>query len=214
MNATSQADQSIQTDQRKEARCRQIIEAAAELFAELGYSACEMDRVAAKLKVAKGTLYLYFKSKEELFYACVDHAMLRLQAAVNAAAAEIEDPLEKIPAAIRAYLVLFDEHPEYVELLIQERANFRDRQRPSYFKHRDANRGPWRDLYRGLIDAGRVRSDLPVERLLDTIGNLLYGTMFTNYFAGRSVSIDDQFESLIKIIFGGIRANTASSRDK
>jgi AcrR family transcriptional regulator len=172
-----------------------------------------MDRVAARLKIAKGTVYLYFKSKEELFYACVDQAMLELQAAVNAAADKVDDPLEKIPAAIRAYLVFFDERPEYVELLIQERANFRDRQRPTYFKHRDENRGPWRELYRGLIKAGRLRGDMPVERLLDTIGSLLYGTMFTNYFAGRSVSIDDQFDSLIKIIFGGILPEETPRRD-
>jgi len=205
MNASSQRRRvATKTNGRKEARRQAIIEAAAQLFAELGYTACEMDRVAAKLKVAKGTLYLYFKSKEELFCACVDHAMLQMRAAVNKAAETAVDPLDKIPAAIRAYLTFFDEHPQYVELLIQERANFRNRKRPSYFEHRDANRGPWREMYRGLIDSGRVRSDLPVERLLDTIGNLLYGTMFTNYFIGRSASIDDQFHSLLEIVFRGI----------
>ena len=205
MNASSQRRRvATKTNGRKEARRQAIIEAAAQLFAELGYTACEMDRVAAKLKVAKGTLYLYFKSKEELFCACVDHAMLQMRAAVNKAAEIAVDPLDKIPAAIRAYLTFFDEHPQYVELLIQERANFRNRKRPSYFEHRDANRGPWREMYRGLIDSGRVRSDLPVERLLDTIGNLLYGTMFTNYFIGRSASIDDQFHSLLEIVFRGI----------
>src|SRR3954453_1937561 len=115
MAATLQATESPAGDQRRQERCRQIVDAATQLFAELGYSACEMDRLAAKLKIAKGTLYLYFKSKEELFYACVDHAMLKLQAAVKAAAEKVDDPLEKIPAAIRAYLVFFDEHPEYVE---------------------------------------------------------------------------------------------------
>jgi len=206
MASTLQADEQAQGDQRRQQRRRQIVEAATQLFAELGYADCEMERVAARLKVAKGTLYLYFKSKEELFYACVDQAMVELQAAVNAAAEKVDDPLQKIPAAIRAYLEFFDANPQYVELFIQERANFRDRQRPSYFKHRDANRGPWRELYRGLIEAGRLRDDMPVERLLDAIGNLMYGTMFTNRFAGRSISIDDQFDSLMKIIFRGILA--------
>jgi AcrR family transcriptional regulator len=206
MASTLQADEQAQGDQRRQQRRGQIVEAATQLFAELGYADCEMERVAARLKVAKGTLYLYFKSKEELFYACVDQAMVELQAAVNAAAEKVDDPLQKIPAAIRAYLEFFDANPQYVELFIQERANFRDRQRPSYFKHRDANRGPWRELYRGLIEAGRLRDDMPVERLLDAIGNLMYGTMFTNRFAGRSISIDDQFDSLMKIIFRGILA--------
>jgi AcrR family transcriptional regulator len=206
MASAIQTPEPDKADQRRQERRRQITEAAAQLFAELGYADCEMDRVAARLKVAKGTLYLYFKSKEELFYACVDQAMVELQAAVNAAAETVDDSLQKIRAAIRAYLEFFDAHPQYVELFIQERANFRDRQRPSYFKHRDANRGPWRELYRDLVEAGRLRNDLPVERLLDTIGNLMYGTMFTNRFAGRSISIDDQFDSLMKIIFRGILA--------
>ena len=93
-----------------------------------------------------------------------DQAMIELQAAVNAAAEKVEDPLQKIPAAIRTYLEFFDAHPQYVELFIQERANFRDRQRPSYFKHRDANRGPWRELYRALIEATAFGARVIMER--------------------------------------------------
>jgi AcrR family transcriptional regulator len=163
-----------------------------------------MDRVAAKLRIAKGTLYLYFGSKEELFCACVDNGMQRMQAAVRVAADAVTDSLDKIAAAVRAYLEFFDEHPQYVELLIQERAIFRDRKRPSYFEHRDANRGPWREMYRELIRTGRVRDDVPVERILDTLGSLLYGTMFINHFLGRSTSTAEQFRSMLQIIMGGI----------
>src|SRR5262245_48511421 len=201
-NATPPALSKAQ--QRRTARREAIIEAAARLFAELGYDSCEMDRVAAKLRIAKGTLYLYFNSKEKLFCACVDDGMRRMKAAVDRAALGESDPLDRIAAAIRAYLEFFGEHPHYVERLIQERAIFRDRKRPSYFEHRDANRGPWRELYRELIRIGRVRSDLPVERILDTLGSLVYGTMFTNHFLGRAASTPDQFHCMLEIIMGGI----------
>jgi len=140
----------------------------------------------------------------KLFCACVDDGMRRLTAAVAAAAADESDPLDKIAVAIRAYLKFFAEHPHYVELLIQERAIFRDRKRPSYFEHRDANRGPWREMYSDLVRDGRVRDDLPVERILDTLGSLLYGTMFTNHFLGPAASPADQFHSILEIIMGGI----------
>jgi len=192
------------TKDRRAARREAIIEAAAKLFAELGYDSCEMDRVAARLRIAKGTLYLYFDSKEKLFCECVDDGMRRMQCVVRDAAAAQADPLDKIAVAIRAYLDFFDGHPHYVELLIQERAIFRDRKRPSYFEHRDANRGPWREMYRELIAAGRVRDDLPVERILDTLGGLLYGTMFINHFLGRTASTADQFQCILQIIMGGI----------
>jgi AcrR family transcriptional regulator len=192
------------SDLRRAARREAIIEAAAKLFAELGYDSCEMDRVAAKLRVAKGTLYLYFDSKEKLFCECVDDGMRRMQAAVQKAADAEPDPIDKIAAAIRSYLNFFDEHPHYVELLIQERAIFRDRKRPSYFEHRDANRGPWREMYRDLMRLGRIRNDLPVERILDTVGSLLYGTMFTNHFLGRTVPTAEQFSVILEIVMGGI----------
>src|SRR5262245_54330828 len=101
-----------------------IMEKAAGLFAELGYANCEMERVAGELSVAKGTLYLYFSSKEELFLRCVDHGMQQMQAVVNATSESEADPLVKIETAVTAYLRFFQEHPQYVELLMQERANF------------------------------------------------------------------------------------------
>lgn len=189
---------------RRERRRRAIIETAARLFAEHGYDACDMARLAAELGIAKGTLYLYFRAKRELFYACVDWSMRHMQQTVRAAAAAADDPLEKIARGIRAYLEFFDRHPHYVELLIQERAIFKDRKRPTYFEHRDANRGYWRDLYQDLIAAGRLRSDIPPDRIVDTIGMLLYGTMFTNHFTGRSVSLDEQYDALMKIVRQGI----------
>lgn len=185
-------------------RRQAIVEAAARLFAELGYTDCEMERVASELDIAKGTLYLYFSSKEELFYACVDDGMQHMQKAVNVAADEALEPFEQISQAIRAYFQFFEDHPEHVELLIQERANFKHRKRPTYFEYREANRARWRELWTRLIKEGRVRDDLPVDRILDTIGNLLYGTMFTNHFVGRKVSSQEQFESILEIVLNGL----------
>src|SRR5438034_4265499 len=88
---------------RRAARREAIIAAAAKLFAELGYDSCEMDRVAAKLRIAKGTLYLYFDSKEKLFCECVDDGMRQMQTAVRIAADTQSDSLDKIAAAIWAY---------------------------------------------------------------------------------------------------------------
>jgi AcrR family transcriptional regulator len=189
---------------RREERRQAIVEAASRLFAEVGYTACEMERVAAELKIAKGTLYLYFPSKESLFYACVDTGMQQMQQTVASAADGSSEPFERIARGIRAYLQFFDDHPEQVELLIQERAYFKNRKKPTYFEYRDANRHKWRDLHQSLIDLGRERSDLPVERIMDVIGNLLYGTMFTNHFTGRSVSLAEQATSMLEIIFRGL----------
>ena len=56
---------------RKEARPQELLDAALELFVEKGYAATRSEEVAARAGVAKGTLYLYYPSKEELLKAVV-----------------------------------------------------------------------------------------------------------------------------------------------
>jgi AcrR family transcriptional regulator len=56
---------------RKDARPEEITAAALELFIERGYAATRLEDVAARAGISKGTLYLYFENKEELFKAVV-----------------------------------------------------------------------------------------------------------------------------------------------
>lgn len=58
---------------RKEARPVELLDAALDLFVEKGYAATRTEEVASRAGVSKGTLYLYFPSKEELLKAVVRH---------------------------------------------------------------------------------------------------------------------------------------------
>ncbi|HEV7813934.1 MAG TPA: TetR/AcrR family transcriptional regulator [Janthinobacterium sp.] len=58
-------------ERRKEARPQELLAAALELFVERGYAATRLEDVAKRAGVSKGTLYLYFANKEELFKAMV-----------------------------------------------------------------------------------------------------------------------------------------------
>lgn len=58
-------------ERRKEARPGELLAAALELFVEKGYAATRSEEVARRAGVSKGTLFLYFASKEELFKAVV-----------------------------------------------------------------------------------------------------------------------------------------------
>lgn len=188
-------------------RRAEILDAATTVFAENGFAEADVQEIADKTGVGKGTIYRYFPSKEELFLAAVDHGMRNLKTAVDAAAATAKQPLELIAEGVRAYLTFFDEHPEIVELLVQERAHFRNRKTPTYFVHREANMGPWQNLFRELIRAGTVR-ELPVDQIVEVISDLLYGTMFTNHFAGRNKSPGSQCEDVLDILFRGLLTET------
>lgn len=63
----------VKRERRKEARPGELLDAALELFVEKGFAATRVEEVAAHAGVSKGTLFLYFPSKEELLKAVVRH---------------------------------------------------------------------------------------------------------------------------------------------
>lgn len=204
MTETANGDHRRSADSpRRVQREEQILETAMQLFAEHGYADCDTQLLAEKMQVGKGTIYRYFPSKRELFLAAADRVMRLMRQSIDARIEGIEEPFERIGIAIHAFLGFFAEHPEYVELLIQERAQFKDRKKPTYFVHRETNIKRWKALYQSLIDAGRIR-DMPVERITDVLGNLLYGTIFTNYFTGEQPCVDEQARDILDIVYHGI----------
>jgi len=196
-----------------ELRREQILAAATEEFARRGFAGTDLQVVANRLDVGKGTVYRYFRTKEALFLAAVDRGMRLLTQRTNDAAARALDPLDRIIRATHEYLEFFDEYPEFVELFVQERAQFRDRSRPTYFAHRDANLGPWRALLRSLMDAGRIRR-MPVDRITDVFNAALYGTIFTNYFEGRRQKPEVQAREILDVIFRGILGSKGRPRGR
>jgi AcrR family transcriptional regulator len=187
----------------RERKRQEILARAARVFARRGYPGTDMQAIADAAGVAKGTVYLYFDSKEELFLAAVDQGMTAMRVEVDAAVVNLTDPLDVIEKAIFAYLRFFKENPEQVELLILERAEFRDRKKSTYFARRDADKCRWHELLQSLRDGGRVR-DVPLSRIDDVISDLVYGTMFTNHFSGRHKPLDAQARDILDIVYHGV----------
>jgi TetR/AcrR family transcriptional regulator len=71
VNLTQLTEQTPKRERRKQARPGELLDAALDLFVEKGFSATRVDEVAARAGVSKGTLFLYFQSKEDLFKAVV-----------------------------------------------------------------------------------------------------------------------------------------------
>jgi AcrR family transcriptional regulator len=63
-------------ERRKDARPAELLTAALELFTERGYAATRLDDVARRAGVSKGTVYLYYSSKEELFKAVIREGLV------------------------------------------------------------------------------------------------------------------------------------------
>jgi AcrR family transcriptional regulator len=78
MKTSSPAKDSAPRQRRKETRPQELLEAALALFVEKGFAATRAEEVAQHAGVSKGTLYLYYPSKEELFKAVVRHNVVSL----------------------------------------------------------------------------------------------------------------------------------------
>jgi AcrR family transcriptional regulator len=190
------------------ARQEEILDAATTLFAEHGFSDAVTQDIAEKLQIGKGTIYRYYPSKRDLFLAAADRVMLRMRARIEAGIEGITDPLERFCQANRLFFEFFADHPEFIELLILERALFKDRQRPTYFEHREKNVGRWRELFRALITDGRIRA-MPVDRITDVVSGMCYGTIFLDYFTGRRRSPAEQSRDILDVLFHGILSDAA-----
>ncbi|RLJ68022.1 TetR/AcrR family transcriptional regulator [Sulfurisoma sediminicola] len=87
---------------RKEARPAELLAAALEVFAEKGFAATRLEEIAARAGVSKGTVYLYFESKEALFKAAIETAMTPAVEAVEAIA---NDPTRPAAEMLRCFVV-------------------------------------------------------------------------------------------------------------
>ena len=76
MSSPANARNEPRWTRRKEARPEEITAAALELFVERGYAGTRLEDVAARAGISKGTLYLYFANKEELFKAVVREGLV------------------------------------------------------------------------------------------------------------------------------------------
>jgi AcrR family transcriptional regulator len=199
------------TEEANLARREEILETATALFAEQGFSDAVTQALAERLGVGKGTIYRHFPSKRALFLAATDRVMRKLQDCISAKVLGIEDGLERIERGIATFLQFFADHPSFVELLIQERAYFKDRKRPTYFEHREINIQRWKQLYRDLMASGRMR-EMPVERITTVMSNVLYGIMVTNFFNGQPAPADVQAREILDVVFVGVLSESERRR--
>jgi AcrR family transcriptional regulator len=113
-------------ERRKEARPAEIVAAALQLFADRGFAATRLEDVATVAGVSKGTVYLYFEGKEQLFEAVVREAIApnidRMQALVDS----FEGPTPELLRSLFDFVALALETPltGVMKLLVAESGNF------------------------------------------------------------------------------------------
>lgn len=191
-------------------RSRLILKHALTIFAEQGFAQTDVQTIADRSGVGKGTVYRQFGNKQELFLAAARFARAWMMCEVDRRADAEEDPLARLRAGMLACLQFCDEHPEVVEMLVQERALFRGRTL-TLFDRPAAEEDLWNERLRELVRLGVFR-DLPIERIDDAISRFVLGTMFVNFFAGRKKPLSEQYECAVDVLFHGLMAPGTPAR--
>ena len=95
-----------------------VLDQAARIFAERGLSQTDMAELAARAGVAKGSLYNYFKSKDELYLHVCRHGLTASREAVYGGIDPAWDIYRQVEHIFRAGVTFALEHPEYVSLYL------------------------------------------------------------------------------------------------
>ncbi|HET6763778.1 MAG TPA: TetR/AcrR family transcriptional regulator [Longimicrobiaceae bacterium] len=155
---------------RADARPGEILDAAVELFVEKGFAATRMEEIAQRAGVTKGTVYLYYAGKEELFRAVIQDMVLPVLAEGERFVAEWRgDSRELFGAMIHRWWTGIQE-PRFacLKLITGEAANFPEAAR--YYVNEVVHRG--RRLFESVLRRGMERGEFRADLDLPSAGRL------------------------------------------
>jgi AcrR family transcriptional regulator len=184
-------------------RSAKMLKSAVELFARHGFAATDVQQIADAAGVGKGTVYRHFGNKEGLFLAAARFVRDEVHQIASAEAARAATPLERLSRGVKAFSNYFRNHPEAVELFIQERATFRDKT-TTFFDDSDRRSREWVELFQQLIDEGMLRR-VPVIQLRTILARFVFGSLFVRYLGGSAL-YDENEDALFELLLTGLLA--------
>jgi len=149
---------------------QRLYEAAVELIAEQGFSATTVDDIAVRAKVAKGTVYYNFKSKNELFEELLRHGIGLLTEAFRQAVTGLP-PREAVAALVRTQLEYIRRYQAFAQLLLSEMWRTNREWHQTLILLREQAIGVIAETVQGGVDSG----DLPGELDVPVASAALFG---------------------------------------
>lgn len=181
-------------NRRKEARPTEIIEAATEIFIQSGYAAANLDEVARRAGIAKGTLYRYFDDKETLFRAVVQHAIAANLAMLELAGGTITGSIaEIVPRLIKAAVQTSggSKAPALARLVIAESQAFPDLATIWHDNVVSRVLSMLCALIGQAQEAGEVRPGDPLVHAFSIVGPVIAALLFREVFGIKSPQMPD-----------------------
>src|SRR3954468_5127247 len=167
-SATVQARESRTNEKRA-----RILDAAVKVFAERGFHSATVAEIARGAGVADGTIYLYFKGKDDLLLRLFDEKMTELVAEVKEALSTERNAPGKLRRFIQLHLALVERNPELASGLIVEL-----RQSAQFLKAADRQKiAAYVDLIAEVVREGQERGELDGSVSPATVKRAIFGAL-------------------------------------
>src|SRR5512144_1222300 len=166
MTVHSAADRS--SDKRE-----RILSAAERIFARHGFFAAKVSDVAKEAGVADGTIYLYFKNKDDLLISLFERRMQQVNEALRAAVGKVKTPREQLRAFVKEYLQLVHDEPTAAEVLTIEL-----RQSSKFMKeYENPEFADFLRLLGGIIAAAQEQGELESSIPAHVAARMIFGVL-------------------------------------
>lgn len=207
-------DISVASAQRVSLRERQrqerealILQAAEAVLMEKGYHATSMDEIAARVGVAKGTLYLHFPSKEELIAALFERELAAFRNAVEQAATSAQSAHARLVQILRLAYGGLGAQRRQLFLALSSSVSVRT----EVFEKRDTLREHKRQVaahIETVLESGKAAGEfdatIPTTVMLSTFVALLSPYSYGLLFEREHISLEDLVTFVERIYFHGI----------
>lgn len=199
---------------------KEMIDAAERVFFSKGVENTTMDDVAEEAEYSKGTLYLYFRNKEELLYAIKIKASVMLKEEFSKVIDLKKNGLENVRNIGRNFIKFSKEHPDYFDLLMHFEAKSADNLNleDPYIKESIEEHNPM-NLFVEIVEKaqqdGTIRDDIPAMIITHNLWAMSMGVLQMLKkqkqileIHGLSGQEEQMFEGLFSIIRNGINNNS------
>jgi len=183
---------------------QQIVDAAIRVFARNGYYNSRVSDIAREAGIASGTIYLYFRTKEEILVTLFREQMAAFVAHLRREIAGETDPVEKIRRLVELHFTVLEQSPALAEVVQVEL-----RQGHKFFRGASAHEvSAYFELIGSVLEegvaTGRFRADLPVK----IATKVLFGAMdqmATSWVLGkRGYRLVDTADAVATIFLKGV----------
>lgn len=196
----------------KDAKRSEIVRFAADVFARTGYHETKMQDIATAADIGKGTIYEYFRTKEELFLAVYDAWMSDYESMIRQRVDAADDALGKVDAIRDSAVEFYQSRAEQAPLLLEFWAHALRTDNPAFLERINRTRSFLRtmgaDLAEQLIQAGWfLPMDATSFALLET--GISDGIFLAWVLEGRSFPLEKAYTFRQSLIGLGLLTDEA-----